>query len=234
MSQNLLKDNEDRPAILAQVMRQSPDILLVQELASEMYQHLQAELPDYPHRHWRPHPKSLGGLGIFSRLPFEITGAWELAGTRTFALRATLDLAGSPVDIYNLHLMGVGAAALRKTGLTRNFRLRELQIETLLREVADREYPVLWLGDHNMTEGGAAYRLATSQLADVWLQLGCGPGWTWPRTLKSTVGWNGPFPPLLRLDYCFCAGNIRPLQMDVVYEWTGSDHCPIVVQTGIG
>jgi endonuclease/exonuclease/phosphatase family metal-dependent hydrolase len=152
---------------------------------------------------------------------------------RPYALRVTLQTPAGPVDVYNVHLLSVGSAAMRKTGFDGNFRERERQVQALVTEVTRRDCPALLLGDHNMTEGNEAYRLAVAGLTDAWAVAGRGPGWTWPRT---GAPFNEPEQvrrPQLRLDYCFCTPDVRPQHMHVVYDLTGSDHCPIVVDAVI-
>ncbi|HEX9118030.1 MAG TPA: endonuclease/exonuclease/phosphatase family protein, partial [Anaerolineae bacterium] len=123
----------------------------------------------------------------------------------------------------------LGPNAVRKTGLSGNFRVRERQMALVIEAMAGRPgVPALALGDYNMTEGNDTYQIATAALTDAWLVAGRGPGWTWPRADYP------PRRPALRLDYCFCTAKVRPAAMHVIYEPLGSDHCPIVVDIAYG
>jgi endonuclease/exonuclease/phosphatase family metal-dependent hydrolase len=82
-----------------------------------------------------------------------------------------------------------------------------------------------------MTEGNEAYQVMTSRVSDAWRAGGAGPGWTWPRKIEAFSRTAQRSWPMLRLDYCFCTKTVEPRQMYVVRELTGSDHCPIVVDT---
>ena len=229
MSLNLLRKNCSGRQVVDAIRRAAPDLVVTQELEPHLHEFLAQALPDYAYRDWRPHCRSGGGLGVFSRYPLQPGELWEKPGTRPFALRVTLDLPGGALDVYDVHLISVGPAALRKAGLTGNFRSRERQIQILLDEVATRGRAAMLLGDCNMTEGNESYRLLSTRLTDAWEAVGRGPGWTWPRTLDVLHLPGSRVLPLLRLDYCFCTEAIRPQQMHVDYTPTGSDHCPIVV-----
>ncbi|GEM_PF-979038 len=229
ISMNLLRKNHSGRQVVDAIRSAAPDLVVTQELEPYLHDFLEQALPDYPYRHWHPHRKSGGGLGVFSRYPLQPTGLWEKPGTRPFGLRVTLDLPGGALDVYSVHLISIGAAALQKTGLTGNFRSRERQVRILLDEVATRGRAAMLLGDCNMTEGNEAYRLFSAELSDAWRAVGRGPGWTWPHTLDVLANPGRRALPLLRLDYCFCTASVRPQHMHVVYAPTGSDHCPIVV-----
>jgi endonuclease/exonuclease/phosphatase (EEP) superfamily protein YafD len=231
MSMNLLRKNRRGRQVVDAIRSAAPDLVVTQELEPYLYDFLEQALPDYPYRHWRPHCKSGGGLGVFSRYPLQPTGLWEKPGTRPFGLRVTVDLPGGTLDVYSVHLISIGAAALQKAGLTGNFRSRECQVRILLDEVATRGRAAMLLGDCNMTEGNESYRLFSAELSDAWRAVGRGPGWTWPHNLDVLGNPGKRAQPLLRLDYCFCTVSVRPQQMHVVYTPTGSDHCPIVVDT---
>ncbi len=229
MSMNLLRKNRRRRQVVDAIRRAGPDLVVTQELEPYMYEFLAQALPDYPYQHWRPHRKSGGGLGVFSRYPLGAGRLWEEPGPRPFALRVTIEFPGGGLDVYSMHLISIGAGVLQAGGLTRNFRRREQQVQMLLNEVAARDTPAMLLGDCNMTEGNEAYRMFSTGLEDAWRAVGRGPGWTWPHSLDvlRRPGWRAW--PLLRLDYCFCTPQVLPQHMHVVHAPTGSDHCPIVV-----
>jgi endonuclease/exonuclease/phosphatase (EEP) superfamily protein YafD len=229
LSFNLLRDNYHTDIAASVVAAQNADVVLLQELEPRMYARLRRVLAHYPHQHWRPHHRSGSGMGVFSRYPLEPSGLWQSFSLRPYALRVTLQMPAGPVDVYSIHLLSVGQAAMHKTGFDGNFRERERQVRTLVAEVKDRRCPALLLGDHNMTEGNEAYRIAAAGLVDAWTVAGRGPGWTWPRTGAPFHEPEEMRRPQLRLDYCFCTPDVHPQHMQVIDEWTGSDHCPIVV-----
>ena len=233
LSLNVLSGNCDGAAVLAAIRQHAPDVVLIQELQPDMYRFLHTTLIDYTHEHWRPHYQSGGGLGVFSRYPLEMTGLWQQAGLRPYALRVTLSLPGGEVDVYNLHLVSVGGSSVMRNGFTGNFREREREARALAEAANTRDRPALLLGDCNMTEGNDAYLVMAETLTDAWRVAGSGPGWTWPRNMDSSVYSRKNTYPMLRLDYCFCNSAVTPVTMKVVYRPTGSDHCPIVVQAAI-
>ncbi len=230
LSFNLLTYDVDPPATLALLRRIPVDLLLFQELSDAMADRIERALPFYRYRYWHPHPNNRSGLGVLSRVPFAITGAWTSAHDRQFALRLTLASPNGPCDVYNIHLLAPTGTDLERHGFDGNFRLREEQIALILAEVERRGLPALLMGDHNLTEGSDAYRMLTVRLVDAWAQVGQGPGWTWPRSLYAVVRCHIPFVPLLRLDYCFVAPPLQARSLRVLWQRTGSDHCPILAE----
>jgi vancomycin resistance protein VanJ len=228
-SQNVLRTNHNPNGVYKTLHSLEPDVIVLQELSGAFQSYLATRLKDYPHRYWHPDPRSGGGLGVFSRLPFEVTGLQTGIRMRPYALRVTFDLKGQAVDVYNVHLLGVGPSDVEPAGLTGNFRQREEQAVRLVAEVRRRGRPALLLGDCNLTEGNDSYGILEGALTDAWREVGQGPGWTWPRTYES-AGKSGKLSrPMLRLDYCFCTANVQPVDMQVLYHPIGSDHCPILV-----
>jgi endonuclease/exonuclease/phosphatase family metal-dependent hydrolase len=134
-----------------------------------------------------------------------------------------LDADGVLFDLYNVHLLSVGPVTMRKTGFSGNFQMRAQQIDTLGGEIQRRGLPAVAMGDFNMTEANQAYGRARRYLRDAWLEVGRGPGWTWPREGFP------PMAPVLRLDYCFVSPAVQPSSMRVLDSLTGSDHCAVVV-----
>ena len=230
LSFNLLVYDVDPPATLALLRRIPADLLLFQELSDAMADRIERALLTYRYRYRHPHPNNCGGFGVLSQVPFAVTGAWTSAYDRQFALRLTLAGSGGPLDVYNIHLLAPTDKDLARHGFDGNFRLREEQIALILAEVERRGLPALLMGDHNLTEGSDAYRMLTARLIDAWAQVGRGPGWTWPRSLYAAVRRHIPFLPLLRLDYCFVTPPLQARSLRVLWERTGSDHCPILAE----
>ncbi len=233
LSFNVLMENECPDSVLQLVRRENADVVLIQELEHGMNRALFAGLEGYDYCHWQSHPKPGGGFGFFSRYPFKVTGLWDFPATRPYACRITLDRPGGPADVYTVHLLSIGPKAMRKTGLDGNFRVREGQVRTLANEMAARPVPALALGDCNMTEGNEAYQQAAARMTDAWLAAGRGPGWTWPRRWGFSQDGDRRTQPMLRLDYCFCSSDVKPVAMRVLYDDVGSDHCPIVVDAWV-
>lgn len=225
LSFNLLKHNRDVTPFVEEIRRESPDVVLLQELVPDLAEGFETELRDeYPYRYLVGAPGA-AGLGVVSRYPFATTGEWHEPGIERFALRVTLLLPSGPVDVYTVHLVAPAGDHLMDTGLTANFRLREAQVQHLLDEIETRGSPAVIMGDFNMSESNDAYRIASSRLRDAWKGAGRGIRWTWPRNMQPFA--DLPMMPLLRLDYCFHTDKIQADDVRVLLGATESDHCPL-------
>lgn len=252
---NLLNNPRDLTPVLQWTAREMPDVLLFQECIPSHAAPLERGLaPAYPHRLWLPAVEYGMGFGVASRQPFALTGFWQYPGFEPFAARITLlsDLTGGPVaidcqasdwagppvrsgralDIYCVQFISP-TNEVRRVGPTALLRLREAQIDWVLREIARRKQPALVAGDWNTTEGNDIYRRAAAQLVDGWREAGDGPGWSWPRRLNPYV--DKAALPVLRLDCVMHTGSrfapgLSVAEMRVIRDDLGSDHCPLLVR----
>lgn len=225
LSFNLLKHNRDVSPFIKEIERESPDVVLFQELVPQLAEGFDGELRDaYPYR-YMVGDSGAAGLGVLSRYPFATTGEWWEPGIERFCLRVTLLLPGGPVDVYTVHLVAPAGDHLLDTGLTGNFRIREAQVQHLIDEIEARGRPAVVMGDFNMSESHDAYRIASARLTDAWDGAGRGIRWTWPRNMRPFA--DAPMMPLLRLDYCFHTDGVQADEMRVLLRTAESDHCPL-------
>lgn len=93
-----------------------------------------------------------------------------------------------------------------------------------IRGIVDDELAVgvdiLLIGDFNLTEREPAYAELTRGLWDAHAEVGQGPGFTWRHQRLKHL----PFG-ILRIDYAFGGGNLRPVASSVDCTPLGSDHC---------
>lgn len=236
-SANMLNIPRDLTDAVKTIRQLDADLLLFQEAIDSHVNQLKPGLADaYPYACWVPYLPTDMGLGVASRFPFAVTGFWQDVGLEPYALRISLALPGSPLDVYCIHFISPNHQ-IRQRGPTVLLHIREQQILTILAEIARQDRPAVVAGDWNSTEGADSYRWTSAQLTDGWLEGGDGPGWTWPRTLKAEDP--RAFVPLLRLDYLFHTGRTRTRSIRVESIQTitdaciGSDHCPLIARLAI-
>ncbi|MBP7964153.1 MAG: endonuclease/exonuclease/phosphatase family protein, partial [Caldilineaceae bacterium] len=238
---NLLKTDRDLAPVFAMLDREDPDIVCFQEVTPILAARLEAGLAErFPFRHWQPYAPTRMGLGIASRLPFAITDLFAHPGLEPFALGATVITPAGPLQIYAVQLVSP-TNEVRCLGLTPLLRLRTQQARRLFAALDAAPHPALAVGDWNTTEGSDIYREAARRFTDAWT-TGGQPLWrgpsAWPGTWPTTANpfADVPIPPLLRLDYCFLSRTptLTATHIHVVRDRLGSDHCPVVVELGIG
>lgn len=228
MTWNIHLGNPNIEEAAATIVRESPDIVALQELGPEMAEGLVARLGErYPYR-----ALHLGAgywsSGVLSRYPIlEDKGFLVSAGQR-IVHHLVLDVAGQSVHLFNvhLHLRGVGESNggefLTSTfpGLRAAF-LQDEEVDRLIAEIQAQQGPVLVVGDFNLTDQTPNYARINAVLSDAFRQAGWGFGFTYPNK-KQVRGLYTPFP-LVRLDYVFHSPDLRATRAWVGKEG-GSDH----------
>jgi endonuclease/exonuclease/phosphatase family metal-dependent hydrolase len=230
---NLYRKSRDMEPHLSLIRRYQPDVVCLQELTQAFGLQVERGLRDlYPYRIYRARSDSYG-FAVLSRFPIDETGMWDRPGVCPWGQRVLCYLdEGRKIEIYNVHLVPPAADSTFEQGMTWGFRAREAQVRFIQDEIQTRGLPACVVGDHNFSDSSDAYHIALESLSDAWQVSGKGSRWTWPTRgfPLSKIPWN---PRMLRLDYCFHSQQVRPLEMQVITERTGSDHCPLLVTLAI-
>lgn len=230
MSANLLVGHADEDALLAEIARHDPDLLIFQEYTPAKADVLvRALAARYPHRHEAMRGHAFGGA-VFSRLPFvgepEDAPHAELradaglreggvVGIQDPQIRVVVEFAGAPVVVQNIHdAPPIGGSYLAEQ---RRF------IGWLARWAAAEPRAVLIAGDFNSTpESVNAADLRAAGLTEAHAAAGVGRGGTWPT--DGPLSW----VPRVRIDQVWARG-LRCVS-SVVGEPNASDHRPVVAK----
>ncbi len=193
------------------------DVLLLQELSSEHLAMIKATgaFDDFPWSYVDPRRGSFGA-GIWSRHPLTDGETWEPGGLPM--VRATVEVAGHPVRIFNIHCK----APMRRRWIP----IWKEQLAELRAAVASSPVPAVVAGDFNSTYGHAPFRdLLAVGLRDVHVDAGRGLATTWPRGGRV-------LPPMFRLDHVLVTDGLETLS---VREGVGrtSDHRPVVADLAV-
>jgi endonuclease/exonuclease/phosphatase (EEP) superfamily protein YafD len=215
MSANLLMVNRDTAGITGEIRAARPDVLFVQELTPDWLRALsQPELQALlPHRLVEPHPPTDSfGIGILSRLPLADAALQDLDGVPLAT--ATVELAGTPVRLYNVHTLPPRTAEY--------YPIWRQQLTRLAALLDSESGAVILGGDLNVTQHAAWYRqLVRGSVRGAHEQCGRGLATTWP---------NGRFPvPSIRLDHLFLSLDLVCVSM-TEGEGRGSDHRPLLLE----
>jgi endonuclease/exonuclease/phosphatase (EEP) superfamily protein YafD len=127
-----------------------------------------------------------------------------------------LDIASTPVIIYNIHPLHPGMVML-------DVSERTADLNTVLTRVENdpADVPIIIGGDMNMTDLTADYRrIRQLGFSDAHKEAGRGFGFTFP-----AVG----APPLIRLDQIFYNSYWTAIEAEVIPQGNGSDHFPVRV-----
>lgn len=232
MTHNILAANQQSDRLAEAIVAEAPDVVALQELVANHATRLAPRLSQvYPYRViYRDQ-----GLGLYSRYPLRDAQLLTLAPESSFAIRAILDTPSGPITVFNAHprnpridwnSWGGSLFYVANFDPTR----RDRAVTALAQAVERAQGPVLVLGDLNLPDRSAAYRLLTRTLRDGHRDAGWGLGYTFPAARPG--GPLGFLFPILRIDYVLYSPDVRALE-----TWlgapTGSDHRPVIARLKI-
>lgn len=211
-SVNVLQDNRDYGATLAQIREQDPDVAVLLETDAAWIAAVRELRERYPYYREVPLPNYYG-LAVYSRLPWRRPRVYELVDDSIPSLYATLELPSrDSVNLYVIHPTPPSP--------TENPKSTERDAELLMvaDSVRQQTAPSIVLGDLNDVAWSPSSRLfkRTSGLLD-------------PRVGRGTFNTFATGNWLLRwpLDYIFPSNEFTVHRLQRLPD-VGSDHFPIV------
>jgi vancomycin resistance protein VanJ len=233
MTLNVLAQNQEHAALAAAIAAEDPDVVALQELESDAATDLSRALGErYPNRAFQTAPKV--GAGILSRYPLGDVAAFQLSEGGNWGQRTVVETPGGALTLFNVHpTIPRLVWSARRLGPLRlpigyDSALRSAEIRRLIDLLDAVDGPLLVLGDFNMTEYSADYRLVRGSLGDAYRAVGWGFGHTFPRLGSFPRSLPAPWP-VLRLDYVWHSSELRPLSAHVGPSGR-SDHHPVIVR----
>ena len=216
-SANLRFGNPDGRPIAREAMASGAEVIALQELTEVHLEALRAEgvLDAYPHAVVDARSGAFGSA-ILSKLPLADARVDDLGGLPMS--RATVTVAGRPVDMLNVHTLSPVSGG--------NFDVRDRQLDALADLAGGPESrAVVMVGDFNANRWHPAFRrLLDSGLGDAHEQVGRGLARTWPNGRR--------LPSFALLDHVLVSPPIIAIS---VREGTGrgSDHRPVVADLAL-
>lgn len=225
MSANLMYGRGNHQALLAQIAREAPDVLVFQEWTPRTSAALAAALaPMYPHSAQQAREDAMG-QAVFSRRVFvePVRNYPPKGGFREPQMTCAVDLAGTPVRITNIHLLP--PMSRRVFGEQRRMAGG---VHAWLSDRGDDQRPDVLIGDFNAVAGSSLLRgvLPADGSYDFAQNLaGFWRGSTWPR-----VGVLAHLPGI-RLDHALVRNAFVCTDARTGEDF-GSDHRPVIVTIG--
>lgn len=204
------------------ILKESPDILCMQEFSYEARRFLKKE---YPYSFITPRNQGKTIQAIFSKYPLLSTNILDFPNSRNNAIYADLVLGKDTVRVYNVHLQsyrieGYGFL-VRDYGMWFVNRLAETssmhrkQVQILKEHQKQSPYPVLIFGDLNVPPYSTTYNKMKEGMLDTYAERGIGIG----RTFELA---KIPY----RIDYILADPKFLVLNHQN-YDVPYSDHFPI-------
>lgn len=206
--------------IIGMLETEKPDILCGQDFTGDYV----SELPLRRYLNSSlPHRIETGtSLALFSKFRILDWQAYWFPQSYNGYLRADLDVDGTRVRIFNVHLQSYALAeskSLRQLASKFKWGLKDRaeQAEWVAQDVAWSKLPVIVCGDFNDPPTSHAYKTIARGLKDAFQEKGRGRGFTY-----------AGYIPLLRIDYVLCSPNLEIVDCYVNRNTTISDHYPVV------
>jgi endonuclease/exonuclease/phosphatase (EEP) superfamily protein YafD len=208
---NIYWDNHRLEALTDEILRRSPDVVILAEVERQTEPMLARLAEAYPYRvdclaHWTC------DTAVFSRLPvLEDLSAWHGADRMAMSA-ARLATPFGPIVVAGVHLDQPLPPG--------RLRVQERQVAKLIDMLAPIEDPLLLVGDFNASPWGRVMR----GLADgAGLEIAHGIEGTWPATL--------PWPMRIAIDHALTGRGLVLLAREVV-RLPGSDHKALELRLG--
>lgn len=221
MSVNLLYGMIDTESLLAQLRRESPDVVVFQEWTPAAGDALRSKLtPTFPHSHEQTRNGAFG-QAVFSLQPFaEAPRAFPpVRGFVDPQITFAVGLGDKAVRITNIHLLSPGNAERFGEQRAQALRLGEWLADPKRDDRSD-----MLIGDFNSTLGSCITRpMREAGLADAHEQAGWWRGSTWPRI--TVLAW---FPGI-QLDHVFLRPTMECIEARTGEDF-GSDHRPVIAR----
>ena len=214
---NVFIRNPDFSNYADEIRRARPDVLILQESAPALVDFLDSSgvLADLPYRVAVPLSNPFGAF-LASRWPLTESSIVVLQ-TRPIAIRATIDVSGTPVSIYGVHAVSPVGANRREEWIADLDHLGSL--------AAAERHPTVLAGDFNATWGHRAFRrLLDTGLTDGAAARGKAYQMTWTR--------GRPLPHLVRIDHVLTSPGLAVTRIELG-KGTGSDHRPLIADIAV-
>lgn len=207
---------------------QQPDIVFLQEISKDYTRTVESLFDLYPYQFSQ---SEQWGNKVLSKYP--ILKAENLQGFgSSLPQRLELDINGSSVAVYNLHLtwpIGNPRLNLPLPGFILKAisgfddRPRNAQVALLTEYLLNESLPYLVAGDFNMSQYSETYDKLARVAHDSFRGAEIGFGNSWPATMQSGLN----LPPLLRLDYIWHSSHFQAVNVERKQS-LGSDHFPVL------
>ena len=232
------KDKETFESITGYLIKESPDILCIQEYCSyptiKVFDTKSKLLnTGYRHLFYKTRGKDdrleTAGLAIFTKFPFIRSGTVENESQEVIAIYMDLSIVTDTIRVYNAHLFSMGLinhrqpeannAVKRFIGkMKTGFRTKSAEAALLRDHLLASPYKIILAGDFNETPYSYVYKSFKQHFNNSFEIAGNGFG----------VTYNGKIP-FLRIDHQYADKEISILNHRVSGNMTITDHFPVVV-----
>ena len=216
MTTNVFFGNDDYSGIAAEIGEVDPDVLFLQEFGPRLKLALEDAGVEqrYPYRQ-TAYENQFFGNALYSKFPLTEVGVLD-AGERPL-IRATIQVGGVPVRLYNVHPPSPGFRENIADAWNEGW-------EAITEIVGEEEGALVLAGDFNLNQHHRWYReLKDMGLLSAHEQRGRGNATTWPTGKKLRP---------IRIDHVFHSREVVTLSIREGVG-AGSDHRPVIAELAV-
>ena len=217
MSYNVWRENKNITKISDVVKCNKPDIILFQELNSDMVHTLINRL------NLSLTPKSILYFVYEPKLMQAVVSIYPMNPLHPQQKHSRVQkvLIASPdglITLFNVHFRRCG-----------NWEKRQNTIAAFMaEEIGPTKGPIIVGGDFNTTDKTNAYHMVSDHLANAHHMSGKGFGFTYPSNKLKIKGLSFSLIPLVRIDHIFYNHYFSALHAETISDAGGSDHLPVL------
>lgn len=212
---NVLQGNRDSGALLEEIHRTNPDVILVTEVDDRWTRELSGLTKTHPYTVLHPLNNTYG-INLYSRLPLSNPEVRYLTEPKIPSIRTHIELNGQKILFYGVHPRPPGRPPEGEATPSDSTH-RDAELVLVAREIQDVQGPVIVAGDFNDVAWSHTSRMfrRISRLLD-------------PRVGRGFFNTFHAKLPVLRfpLDHLFHSDEFTLIEMQRLGK-IGSDHFPI-------
>jgi endonuclease/exonuclease/phosphatase (EEP) superfamily protein YafD len=211
---NVHTSNTNYQALIDLVNKESPDILIAQEVNKQWIIALNKIEDILPYKQVRAREDNFG-IAVYSKYPFDKSEVIYFEASQVPSIKISFTVARQRVSLITSHpLPPVN---------TNYYESRNSQIKEISLESKEIKNPLIIVGDLNVTMWSKDYQPLEeyANLSNTRKGFGLLP--TWPTNL---------LPLMIPIDHCLVSSDFETIDMKVSKN-IGSDHLPLVITLGL-
>jgi endonuclease/exonuclease/phosphatase (EEP) superfamily protein YafD len=211
---NVQSSNPNSDLLLRQVLEESPDILVLQEVNQRWIEDISSLITEYPHQVVRSREDNFG-IAIYSKLPVISSEILYLGESTVPSIKALIAIEDIQFTLVTSHTLPPISPHY--------FRVRNAQIDAISNLIKSTKGPRILVGDLNITPWSTFYKPLLNNTGLVSARKGVGVIATWPTNF---------YPLSIPIDHIMVSEDINIINL-YSGENIGSDHLPLIVNLNL-
>lgn len=206
--------NSNKTAVLNNVHRFDPDVLVFSEITQKWEKYFDTELGAYKFRTVEPR---FGGIAVYSKLPLTSTKVIYYGDVRRPRIETFVELNKQKILLVAAH-----------TFIPKYMSIRNGELEEIAKSTAKSAFPVVLAGDLNCSPWSYYFAKLERDGNLVDTELGFGLQCSWPTSVLQCI----PTPPFIPIDHFLISDDFEVLARKIGTK-DGSDHLPVFIDLGL-